>query len=55
MPSIRRSLPASPVVLIDGKSLTPVRQVHARAALEILRNHAGLSRDLFEIVDKQLG
>ncbi|MBU1690977.1 MAG: aminopeptidase N [Gammaproteobacteria bacterium] len=31
------------------------RQAHARAALEILRNHAGLSRDLFEIVDKQLG
>ena len=31
------------------------RQAHARAALEMLRNHAGLSRDLFEIVDRQLG
>lgn len=31
------------------------RQANARAALEILRNHAGLSRDLFEIVDRQLG
>jgi aminopeptidase N len=31
------------------------RQAHARAALETLRNHAGLSRDLFEIVDRQLG
>jgi aminopeptidase N len=31
------------------------RQAHARAALELLREHAGLSRDLFEIVDRQLG
>jgi aminopeptidase N len=31
------------------------RQAHARAALEILRNQPGLSRDLFEIVDRQLG
>ncbi|BAN33868.1 aminopeptidase N [Sulfuricella denitrificans skB26] len=31
------------------------RQAHARAALEMLRNHAGMSRDLFEIVDRQLG
>ncbi|MEN6585127.1 MAG: aminopeptidase N [Sulfuricella sp.] len=31
------------------------RQAHARASLESLRNHAGLSRDVFEIVDKQLG
>ncbi|BCB26782.1 aminopeptidase N [Sulfurimicrobium lacus] len=30
------------------------RQAHASAALESLRNHAGLSRDVFEIVDKQL-
>jgi aminopeptidase N len=31
------------------------RQAHARASLEMLRNHAGLSSDLFEIVDRQLG
>lgn len=31
------------------------RQAHARAALEMLRDHPGLSRDLFEIVDRQLG
>ena len=31
------------------------RQVHARIALESLRDHPGLSRDLFEIVDRQLG
>ena len=28
------------------------RQKHARAALEMLRNHAGLSRDVFEIVER---
>ena len=31
------------------------RQAHARAALEMLRNHPGLSSDLFEIVGRQLG
>jgi len=31
------------------------RQAHARAALEMLRNHAGLSRDVFEIVERSLG
>ncbi len=30
------------------------RQAHARAALETLRNHAGLSRDVFEVVEKSL-
>ncbi|MFA6971714.1 MAG: aminopeptidase N [Gallionella sp.] len=30
------------------------RQTHARAALEMLRSHAGLSRDVFEIVDSSL-
>ncbi|MFA7300673.1 MAG: DUF3458 domain-containing protein, partial [Sideroxydans sp.] len=29
-------------------------QTHARAALEMLRDHAGLSRDVFEIVEKSL-
>lgn len=32
-----------------------VRQSHARAALETLREHAGLSRDVFEIVERSLG
>ncbi len=31
------------------------RQEHARAALESLRQQAGLSRDVFEVVDKALG
>ena len=31
------------------------RQTHARAALEGLRDHAGLSRDVFEIVSRALG
>jgi aminopeptidase N len=30
-------------------------QAHARAALEMLRSHKGLSRDVFEIVEKALG
>ena len=30
------------------------RQAHARAALETLRNHKGLSRDVFEVVEKSL-
>jgi aminopeptidase N len=30
-------------------------QTHARAALEMLRNHKGLSRDVFEIVERSLG
>jgi aminopeptidase N len=32
-----------------------VRQSHARAALETLRQQPGLSRDVFEVVDKALG
>jgi len=31
------------------------RQAHARAALQMLRDHAELSRDVFEIVDRSLG
>jgi aminopeptidase N len=31
------------------------RQAHARAALETVRRHAGLSRDVCEIVEKSLG
>ena len=31
------------------------RQAHARAALEMLRSHKGLSRDVFEIVERSLG
>jgi aminopeptidase N len=31
------------------------RQAHARAALQMLRDHAGLSRDVFEIVNRSLG
>jgi aminopeptidase N len=31
------------------------RQTHARAALEMVRNHVGLSRDVFEIVVRLLG
>ncbi len=31
------------------------RQAHARAALEALHRRAGLSRDVFEVVDKALG
>ncbi len=30
------------------------RQTHARAALETIRSHAGLSRDVFEIVERSL-
>ena len=30
------------------------RQAHAKAALESVRNHAGLSRDVYEIVDRAL-
>lgn len=30
------------------------RQTHARAALETMRSHAGLSRDVFEIVERSL-
>ncbi len=37
------------------KRFDATRQTHARAALDTLRNHAGLSRDVFEIVDRQLG
>jgi len=33
----------------------PIRQAHARAALETLHSHAGLSRDVFEIVERSLG
>ena len=32
-----------------------VRQAHARAALQTLRNHQGLSRDVYEIIEKSLG
>ncbi len=32
-----------------------IRQGHARAALETVRHHDGLSRDVFEIVEKSLG
>ena len=31
------------------------RQAHSRAALETIRNQTGLSRDVFEVVDKALG
>ncbi len=31
------------------------RQAHARTALESLRNHPGLSRDVYEIIEKSLG
>lgn len=31
-----------------------VRQAHARCALDAIRNHAGLSSDVFEIVDRSL-
>ena len=31
------------------------RQAHAHAALEKLRNHVGLSRDVFEVVERLLG
>ncbi len=31
-----------------------IRQNHARAALKTIRNHAGLSSDVFEIVDRSL-
>ena len=36
------------------KKFDAVHQGHARAALESLRNTAGLSRDVFEVVDKAL-
>lgn len=32
-----------------------IRQTHARAALTTIQNHPGLSRDVFEIVEKTLG
>jgi len=31
------------------------RQQHSRVALESVRNQTGLSRDVFEVVDKALG
>ena len=31
------------------------RQTHARAALERIRDHAGLSRDVLEVVTRALG
>ena len=37
------------------KRFDSVRQGHAKAALESLRQQAGLSRDVFEVVDKALG
>jgi len=37
------------------KRFDAVRQEHARAALESLRQKPGLSRDVFEVVDKALG
>jgi aminopeptidase N len=37
------------------KRFNTVRQGHARAALESLRQQPGLSRDVFEVVDKALG
>ncbi len=37
------------------KKFDAARQAHARAVLETLRNTSGLSRDVFEVVDKALG
>lgn len=37
------------------KKFDPARQAHARAALEDLRQHPQLSRDVFEVVDRALG
>ncbi|MCK9345046.1 MAG: aminopeptidase N C-terminal domain-containing protein [Candidatus Pacebacteria bacterium] len=37
------------------RRLEATRQAHARAAPEMLRNHKGLSRDVFEIVERSLG
>ncbi len=37
------------------KKFDPARQMHARAALESIRAHAGLSSDVFEVVGKALG
>ncbi len=37
------------------KRFSPERQSHARLALEALRQQPGLSRDVFEVVDKALG
>jgi aminopeptidase N len=37
------------------KRFDATRQSHARAALESLRQQVGLSRDVFEVVDKALG
>jgi aminopeptidase N len=36
------------------KRFDTARQAHARAALESLRQKPGLSRDVFEVVDKAL-
>jgi len=36
------------------KKFDATRQAHAQAALESLRQHPGLSRDVFEVVDKAL-
>lgn len=36
------------------KKFDAARQAHARAALESLRDHPGLSRDVFEVVEKAL-
>jgi aminopeptidase N len=37
------------------KRFAAERQQHARAALESLRQQPGLSRDVFEVVEKALG
>ncbi len=37
------------------KKFDPAHQVHARAALESIRAHQGLSSDVFEVVGKALG
>jgi aminopeptidase N len=37
------------------KAFDPVRKTHAHAALETMRDHPGLSRDVFEVVNRALG
>jgi aminopeptidase N len=37
------------------KKFDATRQTHSRAALESLRDHPGLSRDVFEVVNRALG
>ena len=37
------------------KKFDAERQAHARAALERIRDHAGLSRDVLEVVTRSLG